>query len=81
MKNLFAVKDELEGFGSPIVASNKAKAMLIFGDEIQHPDSMLNKHPENYSLYALGQYNEETGEIISKVEYLDKAVNYVQKKS
>lgn len=76
MKNLFAVKDEIEGFGSPIVASNKAKAMLIFGDEIQHPDSMLNKHPENYSLYALGQYNEETGEIISKVEYLDKAINY-----
>lgn len=79
MKNLFAVKDELEGFGSPIIASNKAKAMLIFNDEIQHPDSMLNKHPENYSLYALGQYNEETGEIISKVEYLDKASNYVKK--
>ena len=79
MKNLFAVKDEIEGFGNPIIASNKMKAMLIFGDEIQHPDSMLNKHPENYSLYALGTYDEETGEIISKIEYLDKATNYIKK--
>lgn len=76
--NLYTIKDTKAGYSTSIFAcSNHASAIRLFGDTCQSEDNMLHKHPEDFELYCLGEYNDENGEINSKVDYLDKATNYV----
>lgn len=80
MKNIFCVKDNLDGFGPLIQLSNKLKAIQVFSDEINNENSPLSKHPENYTLYSIGTFDEETGNIVTKVEKIEEGYNCISKK-
>lgn len=40
------------------------QAVRAFGDEINRPaaDNTMNQHPEDYDLYHLGSWDDQTGE-------------------
>jgi len=38
------------------------EALRHFEDEVNNPQSPLYKHPEDYTLFHLGQYDETTGQ-------------------
>ena len=78
MKNkLYAIKDNKVGFlNAPFIAPNNAAAIRMFGDTTTNIDTLLNKHPEDYELYYLGEMDENTGELISEVKFLETATAF-----
>lgn len=61
---LFAIYDKaLAAYGSIMTYTAKGQATRQFTDEVNKPDSELNKHPEDYALYYLGEYDNETSQI------------------
>jgi hypothetical protein len=62
---IFAVRDmKTEQFGNPMFLMTKGHALRSFTDEVNRKDeqNMLNKHPEDFVLYHLGDYDTESGE-------------------
>ena len=63
-KIIVAVRDlKAETFFQPIVADNLAVAMRNFADAAANPDMTIVKHPEDYALYRLGDYDMPSGVI------------------
>jgi len=63
-KIIFSVLDSAAGtFGSPWVVPHVGLAMRAFTDEVNSGsnNSDLVKHPEDFSLYEIGSYNDVTG--------------------
>lgn len=54
-------------------------ALRSFGDEVANRDSNLAKHPEDFALFHLGYYDDETGAVTSlpQPEQIALAINYV----
>lgn len=58
---VFAVLDMKMGrFMSPFTTVNAGVACRMFSDSFG-PDSVVTKHPEDFALYELGEFDEETG--------------------
>lgn len=50
-------------FGIPSFVLSMGAAVRSFGDEINKKDgSPLSAHPEDFDLFSLGEYDDETGE-------------------
>lgn len=64
IKQIVAVKDRaMDAFLQPFFVPALGGAIRAFGDEINNPQSEMQKHPEDYDLYHLGEFNDNTGEI------------------
>lgn len=61
---IFAVYDEkAKIFGTPQFMLTEAVAVRTITDLVQDQQSMLAKHPKDYSLYQVGTYDEISGMI------------------
>lgn len=72
MRNIkiYAVKDELTNtFLQPTYGENDLEITRIFAYQINNT-AIWKDNPADYTLYRLGTFNEETGEIESKIERL-----------
>jgi len=45
----------------PFFQPTKGMAIRLFGDAIIDPNSNLSKHPEDYRLFSLGEFDDFTG--------------------
>lgn len=66
MKPIFTVKDRaVDVFGTPFVQQSVQQAIRGFKDEANSdPDkSAIAKHPDDYDLYQIGEYDELDGTI------------------
>lgn len=62
----FSTFDEVAGvFGTPIFVSNKGIAVRSFGDAVAQKGTPLHDHAGDYKLFQLGEYDTETGALIS----------------
>ena len=60
-----AVHDSAVGaFNRPFYAPSVGAAIRSFSDEVQRKaeDNMMNRHPDDYALYLLADFDEESGE-------------------
>lgn len=58
------VKDlAIEAYGRPIFVRHINEALRSFRDEAMDKSTALAKHPDDYELYLIGDYDENTGEI------------------
>lgn len=48
----------------PFYLHNKNMAIRSFADCVQEEGHQFNKHPEDYSLWEIGEFDDLTGEII-----------------
>lgn len=48
-------------YGQPFFCLSREVAQRAFIDTIADPNSMLGKHPEDFSLFELGSFNDENG--------------------
>lgn len=79
MNQIYALKDKkAETFLNPFVAKNSAVATRILKELTQNPETALFKNPEDYSLWWIGSYNEDTGVIIpiKTLECVGQAEDY-----
>lgn len=63
---IVAVRDKkCDCFSRPFVAQTPAAAIRSFSDEVNRQDqnNEYYKHPEDYALYELGEYNDADGSI------------------
>jgi hypothetical protein len=61
-KKMYVVYDsKSESYGLPMFFQSKGVAIRNFTDEVSRPDSLIAKHPEDFTLFELGDYSESTG--------------------
>ena len=73
---MFSVYDTASGlFARPIFAQSRGIAIRSFSDEVnrQAADNTLYQHPEDFQLFHLGVYDDQTG----VCESLDKPLRVV----
>lgn len=65
-----AIRDSALGAYKPFVISSVGVATRGFADEVNSDKSELSKHPEDYELYHVANFDEET----AFVEVLERPV-------
>lgn len=75
IKNLYSIKDSKVGYGQPFISHSDATAIRELHSAVNSPrgTTMIAECPEDFSLYALGSFNTDTGELISKCEFICNA--------
>ena len=65
-----------EIWSNPMAFQSIGQAMRAFGDAVNEDGSEYGKHPEDYILFRVGTWNQQTGELnILIVEELAKGIN------
>lgn len=60
---LYSIRDtKTEAFQAPWTSQNNNTAMRTFSDIAKNPESMVNRHPQDYCLVKVGVWNDETGQ-------------------
>lgn len=68
-RNLYAIRDNKIGeFNAPCIFQNHNAALRAFGDMVTSDSkSLVALHPEDFSLFFLGEMNMETGAFVQSV--------------
>lgn len=77
---IFAVQDSKAGiFLQPFPMQNNAVAIRAFSHEVNKPGSNFSASPSDYTLYHLGEYDDQTGRFENVVvpENLGTANQYI----
>lgn len=79
-QQIFAVFDSKIGnFAQPFFMATVPAAKRAFMAVCSEAGSMLYKHPEDYSLFHLGEFDDETGHVLSLVPVnLGLASSYIR---
>lgn len=63
---IFSVKDlKADAFASPFFFGRVEVAVRTFADALTEPGHPMSAHPDDYVLYQLGAFDDETGMITS----------------
>lgn len=63
---IYAVLDmKMKMFMTPWFAMNAAVAARMFSDSINGEKNMVSRHPEDFALYELGEFEESTGFLLA----------------
>lgn len=58
---IFAVRDmKAEAFLQPFFSPSVGSALRAFSDAVNDKNCPFNKHPDDYVLYEIGTYNDQT---------------------
>lgn len=61
---LIAVYDaKAEAFGKPVAVNSHGVAIRSFGEAVNDPTTEYSKFPQDFTLFAIGSYNDTTGKI------------------
>lgn len=52
-----------EAYMRPFVAQTAGQAVRMFADECENPDAPMNKHPEDYAIFQVGEWTDHDGRI------------------
>jgi len=64
VKKLYSVKDVKSGlFNAPLMFVTKGEAIRGFSQAANDKGTMVGKYPEDFALYELGEFNEESAKI------------------
>ena len=73
---LYAIKDKGAGFTQIFTAPNNYAAQRMLTDTVNAPQpSLLTQYPGDFSLYCLGDLDQDTGVISPKTDFIIEAVN------
>ena len=76
---MFCVVDAKTGvYSHPFYEVTRGSAVRAFTDTVHTKDHPFNRHPEDYSLCYLGQYDDSNATIVSGVpEIIATAINVI----
>lgn len=62
--NVYAIRDsKIHAFSQPYYSHTHGSALRAFSDHVNDANTQPNKHPEDYTLWHLGTFNDETGDL------------------
>lgn len=71
---IYAIKDTKVGFMQPFYQANNAVAIRSFTNAVNaEQTNNINQNLDDMELWHLGEFNDDTGEIKSDIQYLCKA--------
>lgn len=63
----FAIYDsKLQGYMKPFSAPKTGQAVRSFIDVVNDPKSEFHGHPEDYTLFEIGEFDDETGKFANQ---------------
>lgn len=66
VQRVYAVYDmKMKLFLAPFVTRNSAVATRMFADSVNGENNVVAKHPEDFALYQIGEFDEESGLLVS----------------
>lgn len=65
----------IQAFGRPVAVVARGEAIRSFMDEINNAESHLSKHPADYDLHLVGEFDEHTGKSSEVNELLIRGVD------
>ena len=66
--NLYAVYDRASGvYDGPFPGKSDGHIVRGFSDQVKNKDSEIGKHPDDYTLFKVGTWNDGTGEVVDTV--------------
>lgn len=77
---IFSINDvKALSFGQPFFAVNKGIAVRMFSDLVNDKNSMVSKHPDDFKLYMLGEFDDNSGGLspVAQPEFLHSASEFV----
>lgn len=73
----YAVRDaKAEAYLRPFFADTRGVAVRSFSDAVNDGSSPFFAHPEDYSLWELGAFDQESGVLVCELVALGQAVSY-----
>jgi len=81
IQKIFAIRDIKAGnYATPFFMPSNGLAIRAFSDLVSDPKTTINRHPDDFQLFVIGEYDDNSGEIIStKPEFLSNASEYLKK--
>ena len=78
--SIYTIHDvKAQNYGKPFYAFNDDVARRSFEQEVNNPESTLNRAPEDYTLFCIGSFDDSTGLIDEQVPHsLGSALEYYQ---
>lgn len=63
VKKVYSIRDnKMESYGQLVFIDNDAVASRMFGDLVLNDhDSLIGKHPADFGIYCLGEFDDKTG--------------------
>lgn len=76
---VFSVYDKkAEAYMSPFTFNVQGQALRAFADSVNDGESMFCRHPDDFDLYELGKFDQESGEFLSEKHFIIGARSLVQ---
>ena len=78
---VFSIHDvKASTFGQPFFAVNRGIAVRMFSDLVSDKNSMVSKHPDDFKLYELGAFDDNSGGLspLAQPDFLHCASEFVQ---
>lgn len=79
--NIYAIYDnKAEAYMQPFFAATPGLALRAFSDNVNNKESIFNKHPNDFVLYEIGEFDDATGDLKKHKENhnLGMAIEYHQ---
>lgn len=74
---LYSIRDiKLEKYGQPFVAPNDEIAKRMLQSTIRAGQTTIAEYPEDFQLFKLGEYNEDTGELKNEQRFVANATEF-----
>lgn len=78
---IYAIKDTKVAFMTPVYYQNDAVAMRDVKNAVNDPkENIINKNIDDIQLWKLGEFDDQTGEIISQIEFVANAIELKETK-
>lgn len=75
--NLYSMKDTKMGkFSMPFVAPNDEIAKRTLASTIKQGGTTISEFPEDFQLFRLGNYDEDTGDLTTDNEFIANATEF-----
>lgn len=84
LHRLFSVHDaSAEAYLPPFHFPNRGQAIRTFIDTCNDAQSLFNKHPKDFTLFALGEFDDENASfnLYKTPEPIGKAIDYITRDS
>lgn len=79
MHRIISIRDNKVGtYGNPTVVPHLANLTRDIAEVVNDGKSLLSKHPQDFELYELGQFDPQTGELVceSKPKFLHNITEF-----
>ena len=72
---IYSVRDSYRGFGILFLSDNDSTATRSFEFDCTRSDSPYSVRPECYQLYSIGEFDTDTGNIVSNSPIMISSAN------